>query len=467
MKILFIAPYIPNQIRVRPYQWLRALVQRGHDVTLLAVWGSPEEAEDIKTLQAMGVRVVAHKLPKWRSLANAAAALLSSLPLQAVYSVEPHLMQAITTLMAEFQPDVVHVEHLRGAQYGLHAQRIAASRTDADRASLDSKGSRGATLPVPIIWDSVDCISHLFQQAAQHSRSLRGRLMTQLDLQRTQRYEGELVQLFDRVLVTSAADKAALLALALRHQDQQSPQASEAHSRTLDEKVSVLPNGVDLTYFAPAPESDAHQESAARIVFSGKMSYHANITAALHLVQEIMPHVWSKRPDAEVWIVGKDPTPEIRALATDATPASTSSTPVAATAGEITQPKGRVVVTGSVADIRPYLHQATVAAAPIVYGAGIQNKVLEAMACGIPVVASKQAASALAVTNGRELLVAEDAVAFADAIVFLLNNPQYCKEFSRLGRAYVEQKHSWDWASAQLDQVYIQAIQAQHPPITA
>jgi glycosyltransferase involved in cell wall biosynthesis len=436
VKILFIAPYIPNRIRVRPYQWLHSLVQRGHELKLLAVWTSPEELADIEALREIGVCVVAHRLPQWRSLANVAGALVSNLPLQAVYSVEPLLMRSLELALAEQKPDVVHVEHLRGAHYGLHARH----------GLMLAQGNRH----VPVVWDSVDCISHLFQQAAQHSRSLQGRLMTRLDLPRTQRYEGSLVHQFDHVLVTSPADKAALLDLAMQSDWPSLPQDDSARCHHLDEKLSVLPNGVDLEYFAPNfALNDAHADSA-RIVFSGKMSYHANITAACHLVHDIMPRVWAQRPDAEVWIVGKDPTLEVRALASEK---------ARSRAGQ-THPQGRVVVTGSVPDIRPYLQQAAVAVAPIVYGAGIQNKVLEAMACGTPVIASKQATSALAVENGRELMTASDVAGFAEAIVSLLDDPQRREEFTQKGRAYVEQKHSWDCASRQLEDVYEGAMDA-------
>jgi glycosyltransferase involved in cell wall biosynthesis len=432
MRILFIAPYIPNRIRVRPYQWLRALVQRGHELTLLAVWTSPEELADIEALRNIGVRVVVHQLSQWRSLANVAGALLSRLPLQAVYSIEPQLMRSLEVVLAEQKPDVVHVEHLRGAQYGLYVRNNA----------ISAQGKR----PVPVVWDSVDCISHLFQQAAQHSRTMRGRMMTRLDLPRTQRYEGSLVHHFDHVLVTSPADKAALIDLAMQNKGPSLPQDAPDLCRQLDEKLSVLPNGVDLDYFSP---NGAYADSA-RIVFSGKMSYHANITAAHHLVHEIMPWVWAHRPDAEVWIVGKDPTPEVRALASDVTASRSRQLP----------PQGRVIVTGSVPDIRPYLHQAAVAVAPIVYGAGIQNKVLEAMACGTPVIASKQAASALMVENGRELVIAGDSAIFAQAIVSLLDDPQRREAFVHKGRAYVERKHSWDCASTQLQEIYEGAITA-------
>jgi len=92
-----------------------------------------------------------------------------------------------------------------------------------------------------------------------------------------------------------------------------------------------------------------------------------------------MPLVWEKRPDVKVWIVGKDPSPRLLAYAQNP----------------------NIQVTGTVDDMRPYLKKATLSAAPISYGVGIQNKVLEAMACAAPVIASQQAVSALGVEAGK------------------------------------------------------------------
>ena len=123
--------------------------------------------------------------------------------------------------------------------------------------------------------------------------------------------------------------------------------------------ITVLPNGVDLDYFCPSPEP----RRPATVVISGKMSYHANVTAALHLVEGIMPLVWRERPGVKVTIVGANPPRPIRQLAQ--------------------RFPGQVEVTGTVPDVRPYLRRASLAAAPVPYGAGIQNKVLEAMALSL------------------------------------------------------------------------------------
>ena len=191
----------------------------------------------------------------------------------------------------------------------------------------------------------------------------------------------------------------------------------------------MLPNGVDLTYFRPDPAVD---REPATLIISGKMSYHANVTMAFRLVDDIMPLVWSKRPDAKVVIVGKDPPKDIQQLAEH--PA--------------------IDVTGTVADIRPYIQKSTVAVAPITYGAGIQNKVLEAMACATPVVADTKVTGSIQAEDGRDFLVADDAQGYAAQILDLLADSDRRQRIGRNGREFVETHHHWPRISKQLEEIY-------------
>jgi glycosyltransferase involved in cell wall biosynthesis len=199
----------------------------------------------------------------------------------------------------------------------------------------------------------------------------------------------------------------------------------------------VLGNGVDVEYFRPAEDN---ARKPATIVVSGKMSYHANVTMALFLVREIMPIVWARRPDAKITIVGKDPAPEVRALAQH--PA--------------------ITVTGTVDDLRPYVQHATMAAVPVTYGAGIQNKVLEAMACATPVIATPQAVVALAAVPEQDLLVAPDANGVAQAILTLLADPAKQRAIGAAGRTYVETHHNWRNIAAQLEEIYHGIVNPTH-----
>jgi glycosyltransferase involved in cell wall biosynthesis len=423
MKVLFVVPYAPNLVRVRSLQLISNLVRLGHDLTVATLWTTAEEQADLQHLRELGLRVISHRLTRLRSAGNCLCAVPSRKPLQAVYCWHPDLASDMATPRSNAQTspyDVVHVEHLRGVNYGLWLK-------------MHLPTADGAARP-PIVWDAVDCISHLFRQAAQKSRSLKGRLMTSFELGRTERYEGWLVSQFEQVMVTSPVDKKALEALwrtsAARHNGQ-SPDSSGPRW------LSVLPNGVDLAYFTPSEEP----RDPATVVLSGKMSYHANVSAALHLVNDIMPRVWAVNPAARVVITGKDPTQQVSQLAL--------------------QHAGRVEVTGTVPDIRPSLRRATVAVAPVLYSAGIQNKVLEAMACGTPVIANPQAISALAARPGADLVVASDEASFAAEILALLAHPERQAQIGQAGRAYVERHHSWQTVTSQLESVYHRALEAQ------
>jgi glycosyltransferase involved in cell wall biosynthesis len=434
MRILFIVPYTPNPIRVRPYQFIRTLARRGHQVTLATLWENDGEQRDLHQLATLGVRIVARHLGKPRALWNSLAAVPSTTPLQARYCWHPGLAQAIGELVQNESFDAFHVEHLRGAAYGMHVKQILQRQRISIQSPISNLQPPASNLRPPIIWDSVDCISHLFAQAAAGSRSLKGRLMTRMELPRTRRYEGWLASQFDHVLITSAVDGAALESLsAPPHLFNTAPHHSP---------ISVLPNGVDLEYFTPG----GGDRRPATLVVTGKMSYHANITMVLHLINDIMPAVWQQRSDVQVWIVGKDPAASICRLDLDWAQNRSLDALLSATTP--------VVVTGTVDDIRPFLQQATIAVAPVAYGAGIQNKVLEAMACGAAVVASTQAISAVDVVPGRDVVVAEKPDEFASAVLMLLAQPEQRQELAKAGRAYVMRNHAWEAVTSELELIY-------------
>ncbi|MFQ5923186.1 MAG: glycosyl transferase family 1, partial [Anaerolineales bacterium] len=169
MNILFIVPYVPSLVRVRPYQLIRGLTLLGHNVRVMTLWADDSERRELNELSVLASGATGKPLTGLRPYLNALRALPSTEPLQAAYSWQPALAKAIRRRVGE--TDIVHVEHLRGARYGL---------------ALNG-------LNVPIVWDSVDCISELFRQASINGASLFSRLITRFDLPRTERYEGKLL----------------------------------------------------------------------------------------------------------------------------------------------------------------------------------------------------------------------------------------------------------------------------------
>ncbi|MEQ1907637.1 MAG: glycosyltransferase [Vicinamibacterales bacterium] len=387
MRVLFVSPYIPSLVRIRPYQWIRTLCRLGHTVHLIAV-RPPEDSwlEDVP-VREWCASVSVFPLERTATLRNAVAAVPRGVPLQAAYSHHPEAEAAVAA--AARQCDVVHVEHLRGAVL-------------ADAVS-----------DTPRVLDAVDSIAALFEQARTRATSWKHRLMASVDVGRTRRFEGQLARRFDRVVVASTRDAAVFHSL------------SPASAR---ERIVSIPNGVDAEYWQP----DIQRSSAKTILFTGKMSYHANETAALRLLGRIMPIVWRSLPDAHVVLAGLDPSPDVRAHAADS----------------------RVTVTGYVPDLRPHFHAARLVMAPLEYGVGIQNKVLEAMASGVPVVASNAACEGIGAVPDRDLLAGETDEELAAHAVALFGDEHRRQALARSGRRYVVANHDWVTLSQRLVAVY-------------
>lgn len=388
MRILFVAPYIPSLVRVRPYNLIRALAAAGHSLHLVLLRPPEDRDVPIEPLRAAAEAVDCFPLARLRTLVNAALALPGRLPLQAAYSRHPAAARRVRQLAATGRFEVLHVEHLRGA--------------------VLAEGVPG----LPCVFDSVDSITYLFEQARHHAPYLGQRLLAALDLARTREYEEQIPFRFAHTLVTSPVDRQAFERLA----------GSAAGSR-----ISVLPNGVDLAYFQPTAAGEP-----ATILFSGKLSYHANAAAALFLARDIMPRVWEKHPEARLILAGKDPSAGLRALAADP----------------------RITLTGDVPDLRPYFARATLAAAPLLYGAGVQNKVLEAMACGLPVVVTPLVLAALQAEPGRDLLTGADTAELAGHVISIIEQPALRQALAAAGRRYVEAHHDWAAIARDLTAVY-------------
>lgn len=206
------------------------------------------------------------------------------------------------------------------------------------------------------------------------------------------------------------------------------PREREILSRYVDTPIHVIPNGVDLAYFRPGRAAD-RPYAPRRLVFTGNMSYRPNVEAVSHLVGEILPVVRRTVPEVELYIVGMDPSPAVRRLADGS----------------------RVVVTGRVDDVRPFLDEAAVSVAPLRVARGLQNKVLEAMAMRVPVVASRAAFNGITAVAGRDLLVADGPEPFAGAVVDVLRDPNRREELAAAGLACVKLNHDWGTLLARLE----------------
>jgi polysaccharide biosynthesis protein PslH len=399
MRILFVTPYPPSRIRVRAYGFLSQLQQQ-HEVTIVAQCASERDMADVQVLRGQGYEVIEVQESRRQAVLRSGLALCSSLPLQVAYARSASFTQTVQRLCLERTYDVIHVEHLRGM-----ASMELLARTH------------------PLVWDAVDCISLLSKLAMKAGPSLSVRAVARLEYKRTQRYEARMLDQLPHVLVTSQHDRDAMIALR-----RMSLHDSTSSDDELGSGIRVLANGVDLEYFQLAQQ----ERRRFNLVFSGKMSYHANVATALYLHQQVMPLIWQQRPETTLTIVGSNPPKALQALASDP----------------------RVEVTGYVDDLRSYVGRAEIMLSPMVYSVGIQNKVLEAMALGTPVIVAAKAAAALNALPGQDLMVAGSAQEFAESALRLMNDAELRTSLSQHGRNYVERHHNWKVLTDQLVDVY-------------
>lgn len=224
--------------------------------------------------------------------------------------------------------------------------------------------------------------------------------------------EYKAFRVFDRLTIISESDREAI-----------------PHRRC--DEIRIVRNGVDFDYFSPQSLEKQHD-----IVFCGNMQYMPNVDAATYLIREVMPLVWEKRPETTLMLAGATPKKAIRALASD-----------------------RVVVTGSVDDIRPCYAQSRLFVAPMRQGSGLQNKLLEAMAMGIPCVTTPLANEALGATSGEHLLLGSSADEMANHILSLLSDGALSNRLSEAALQFVHQYFSWQSSSDQLNTILHEAAE--------
>lgn len=187
-------------------------------------------------------------------------------------------------------------------------------------------------------------------------------------------------------------------------------------------KFDVIPNGVSQEYLDYSP---GEVEKKYDLIFTGNMGYHPNIQAAIFLVKEVLPLV---KEDVRVCIAGARPSAEVKALASD-----------------------RVEVTGFVDDLKSYMAASRLFIAPMISGSGLQNKLLESMAMGMPTITSELANRALGAEAGKQLIACNSAEQFAAEIVRLLGDETAAEGLGSNGRSFVESGFKWEHANGLLE----------------
>lgn len=229
-----------------------------------------------------------------------------------------------------------------------------------------------------------------------------------------QRYERALSPKFDAVTCTSDIDAAVFA--------QHCPK----------DAIEIIPNGVDITHYQP----DFAAEAPAHLIYIGSMDWYPNEDAVAFFTDEVFPRIQEKVPDVKFSIVGGNPSGRVQKLAE----------------------RDGVVVTGRVPEIKPYFAEATVFVVPLRIGSGTRLKILEALAMGKAIVSTSVGAEGLDLKNGKEIFIADEPDAFADAVTRLLTDEQLRRRIGENGRARVEQDYDWRRIGEKLHILYTQIL---------
>jgi glycosyltransferase involved in cell wall biosynthesis len=181
--------------------------------------------------------------------------------------------------------------------------------------------------------------------------------------------------------------------------------------------VRAVATGVDTSFFVP----DGGPESPASLVFTGSMDWYPNEDAILHFMRTILPLVRQAVPAVTLTVVGRNPTPRLRAAA--------AGLPVC--------------ITGRVDDVRPYVSRAAVYVVPLRIGGGTRLKIFEALAMGKPVISTTIGAEGLPLVPGEHFICSDEPVEFARAVVNLVTDPRRRETLGTAGRRLVEERYSW------------------------
>jgi len=386
MRILMLSPYIPWPLNggppIRIYYVLRELVRLGHEVVLLAGHDGPP-------------------LPTSHPLTSLCREIVTYQPPESARSGVPFL-SALRSLASPLP----YVAAKFGARHIRESIQRLAEKHEFDLIWANFAFMAYAVPPelcrtTPLVLDEHESEGLLWRQFLRHG-SLAKRAFALVNLIKLPAFQKRIM-----------SQVAAVLSNSEREADftrQYAPPGVQ---------VWAVPNGVDTAVFAPA-QTEGNKKNV--ILLCSGLAVYRNRAAALWFARRMFPRIRLEVPDAEFWIVGSNPNREIWRLA---------ETP-------------GIHVTGTVEDVRPYYAMAKVAVAPYRYGEGTKIKVVEAMACGTPVVSTSIGCQGLEVIDGKHLLIADNEADFSRRVAELLRDPERAQALAAAARGLAVEKYSWE-----------------------
>ena len=397
LRILVALPFTPRLDARHGGRASAALVARlaeRHDLALLCLRAPDHEPVDdvLRERCAIVEELPVKGAAPWSRPTRLLWGLVQGRPIEVVDSHHPELTRRVRTIASDWQPEIVHLELERMAQY---LGALPDDRAARVLVAVEAAGAKALDL-------------------YRASRGLQ-RVVRYLDLRAWRRFEPAALRALDALVCYTERDCRILAAT-----------VPGVAART-------IPLGVEI----PEEALDPRGSEPPSVVFVGGFGHPPNVDGAVRLAGSIFPKVRPRCPNAVLYLVGDKPPREVRQLARD----------------------GEVVVTGRVPAVEPFLHRASVVAAPLRLGGGMRVKVLEALAAGKAVVASPRAAEGIVVSApDSPLVVAESDEEFADAVVSLLANPAARSALGRRARAWAEEQLDWEKTVSAYETLYADVL---------
>lgn len=378
-------PYPPNKgEKIRTFNQIKYLLERGHKVHVYAPIESPEELDFAKDFQLHhGLDVYCSRLSS--KIGRYASAIVGNKAISVSHFYSSRLQSEIDELLSTRTIDCLVCTSSSMAEYVFNSRVMK---------HLDQK-------PV-LIMDFMDLDSDKWLQYQDFSpppmKWIYGR-----EFRRLADYEIKINRYFDYSVFVS------------QREVDQFCQSSRHQKMPL-----VIGNGIDTEYFMPSTQRA--DLSRPVLLFTGVMDYKPNVDGVIWFCREIWPEVCQRHADAEFIIAGMKPTQEVKAL----------------------ESLEGVTVTGFVDDILPYYHRANIFVAPLRIARGLQNKVLQAFACGLPVISTAMGANGINCEDGKHLLIADDPSTFLNHIDGLISKPELYETIRNNALDLVDAEYSWD-----------------------
>jgi polysaccharide biosynthesis protein PslH len=389
MKILWVKADkllpVQNGGNIRTFHVLRYLSAR-HELTFYSYYGGKPDADYERELRRQLPGAVAFCTGK-RDLSGAARGLdyLAHLGAQPPYAVSRF----------------AHPEAQKQIQAWFREPRFDVAVCDFLDAAVNFPGS--LTTPSVLFQHNVE--SEIWRRHADTAGNPVKKMMYGAEFRKMLRYERAAVCKFQHVIAVSENDRALM-------------------AQWVDaDRITVVPTGVDLAEYRPAPAEINPNPSHPLITFVGAMDWEPNVQAVEFFCGEVWPAIKAEVPEARLRIVGRNPDRRVQKWASDST-------------------QNSIEVTGRVPSVIEHLQQSAVVIVPLLVGGGTRLKIYEAMATGKAVVSTTVGAEGLDVHPGRDIILADDARSFAQAVIMLLRDSQLRRRYEK---AAAETAARYDW----------------------